>query len=152
VVAASVKLVGISAAQFDSTAETAFKTVVASYLSICGTDGATQCAAADVTIVSASRRDLSVRFEVKTISSAKASAGATTLTTAIDTNAAQFKIDLVAKGGALGSVSGTTIIAAAAAGTAPAGTAPAGPSVAAVGHTAVATISTALLALATALY
>jgi len=140
-------LVGISAAQFDSTAETAFKTVVASYLSICGTDGVTQCAAADVTIVSASRRDLSVKFEVKTISSAKASAGATTLTTAIDTNAAQFKIDLVAKGGALGSVSGTTIIAAAAA-----GTAPAGPSVAAAGHTAVATISTALLALATALY
>ena len=114
VVAATVNLAGITAAQFDATAKSAFKEVVATYLSICGTVGATQCTAADVTIVSAARRDVSVKFNVKTIDATKAGAGATTLTTAITTNAATFKAQLVAKGGALASVSGTGTVAAAA--------------------------------------
>jgi len=109
-----VSLAGITLAQFDAAAKTAFKEVVATYLSICGTAGASQCTASDVTIISAARRDVAVKFEVKTSSSTKAVAGATTLNAAITTNAVAFKDQLVAKGGALASVSGTGTVAAAA--------------------------------------
>lgn len=121
VVAATVSLAGITLAQFDAAAKTAFKEVVATYLSICGTAGASQCTASDVTIISAARRDVAVKFEVKTSSSTKAVAGATTLNAAITTNAATFKAQLVAKGGALARVSGTVTVAAASAVTAAAG-------------------------------
>ena len=40
VVAATVSLAGVTAAQFDATAQTAFKEVIATYLSICGTQPA----------------------------------------------------------------------------------------------------------------
>jgi len=117
VVTAAVRLAGITAAQFDATAQTNFKTVVATYLTICGTNGATQCAASDVTIVSSVRRGVAVTFRVTTTSSTRASTGATSLNTAITTNAATFKSALVAKGGNLASVTGSTTTTAPAAGT-----------------------------------
>jgi len=83
---------------------------------ICGTAGASQCTASDVTIISAARRDVVVKFEVKTSSSTTAAAGATTLDAAITTNAVAFKDQLVAKGGALASVTGSTTTVAPAAG------------------------------------
>lgn len=105
-------LTGISAALFTTTERTSFKDVIASYLQVCGTAGATQCTSADVTIVSASRRDtVSVQFRVPTASSTSAANGANALNTAMSfgTNAATFKANLVAKGGNLASVTATSV-------------------------------------------
>jgi len=110
-VESTVSLTGISAALFTTTERTSFKDVIASYLQVCGTAGATQCTSADVTIVSASRRDtVSVQFRVPTASSTSAANGANALNTAISgTNAATFKANLVAKGGNLASVTATSV-------------------------------------------
>jgi len=104
----TVSLDGVSVRRaFGTAAQTGFKEVIASYLAICGSV-AGQCASNDVTILSSSRRAVSVQFRIATTSAAIATAGAATLTTAITTNAATFKADLVAKGGDLANVTSTT--------------------------------------------
>lgn len=107
-VKSTVSLEGITAAQFDAAAQNAFKEVIAGYLTICGTTGTTQCTSSDVTIVSSSRRDVSVQYQVPTTSQAIAAEGANALSAAVVTNAAKFKDALVAKGGNLASVTGST--------------------------------------------
>jgi len=117
-VQATVKLAGISAAQFNAAAQTAFKEVVATTVSICGANGASACTKSDVVIVSFTdgrRAGVSVKFKVNTVSAAKATAGATTLNTYLATPAT-FVNALKAKGGNLASVTGVTVVSAPAAG------------------------------------
>merc|ERR1711904_307954 len=117
-VQATVKLAGISAAQFNAAAQTAFKEVVATTVSICGANGASACTKSDVVIVSFTdgrRAGVSVKFKVNTVSAAKATAGATTLNTYLSTPAT-FVNALKAKGGNLASVTGVTVVSAPAAG------------------------------------
>merc|ERR1711904_519051 len=117
-VQATVKLAGISAAQFNAAAQTAFKEVVATTVSICGANGASACTKSDVVIVSFTdgrRAGVSVKFKVNTVSAAKATAGATTLNTYLSTPAT-FVNALKAKGGNLASVTGITVVSAPAAG------------------------------------
>jgi len=102
-VTAQVKLTGITVAQFAGAVRTHFKEVIAA-----GMDGVV---AADVTItaVSAGRRSsVKVDFKVKVATTAKQTAGVTKLTTFLN-NSAGFKAALVAKGGALTSVTGTAV-------------------------------------------
>merc|ERR1711861_41647 len=75
-ITASVKLAGITKAQFTTAAQTSFKEVVAANTgSICGTSGTAVCTSADVTIISFSRRSgLTVKFEIGVHSSAYATA------------------------------------------------------------------------------
>merc|ERR1712146_676233 len=119
-VSAAVKLAGISKAQFGATEQTNFKTVVASGVKFCGSNGATQCAASDVEITAiadARRAGVRVDFKIKTTSAATAASAAaavTTLTTGA--NLTKFTSDLKAKGGNLASVTGVTVVKAAAAG------------------------------------
>jgi len=120
-VQAAVKLEGISYDQFDSTAESSFKTVIASYLKICGTAGATECTASQVTILSKARRDVTVTFSIATTSSSTAATGANDLKAAIETNAATFQNALKATGGNLAQITGTTTTSTARAVSSPAG-------------------------------
>ena len=73
-VQATVNLAGISSAQFNSTVQTAFREIIASYLTICGTAGATQCTSSNVTIISTNRRSVNVNvtFAIETTSLATA--------------------------------------------------------------------------------
>lgn len=99
---AQVKLTGISVTQFVGAVRTSFKEVVAA-----GMDGVT---ASDVTItaVSAGRRaSVKVDFKVKVATAAKQTAGVTKLTTFL--GGTGFKAALIAKGGALASVTGTAV-------------------------------------------
>lgn len=100
---AQVKLTGISVAQFSGAVRTSFKEVIAA--------GMTGVTAADVTItaVTAGRRAaIKVDFKVQVATTASQTAGVTKLTTFLN-NSAGFKAALVAKGGALASVTGTEV-------------------------------------------
>jgi len=110
-ITASVKLAGITKAQFTTAAQTSFKEVVAANTgSICGTSGTAVCTSADVTIISFSRRSgLTVKFEIGVHSSAKATAGAATLTSYVSSPA--FATALKAKPG-LSGVTGVTVVSA----------------------------------------
>merc|ERR1711988_1758220 len=102
-VVAQVKLSGITKAQFDAAAKTAFKEVIAT--------GITGAVAADVTITAitdARRAGIKVDFKVQVKDKAAATAGATKLNTFLTTGT-QFKDALVAKGGNLAKVTGTEV-------------------------------------------
>jgi len=64
--------------------------------------------ASDVTILSSTRRDVAVEFQVQTTSETIAATGANTLNVAITDNAATFKTDLNAAGGNLASVTSSS--------------------------------------------
>ena len=104
-VSRSVTLVGITAAQFDSAAQTAFKTTVANSVgNVCGADGATRaCTAADVSLA-ISRRDVNVAYVITVAASASATAAS-----AVDayTATSQFSTDLNNAGVA---VTGVTVL------------------------------------------
>jgi hypothetical protein len=109
-VTTSVTLKGIAKTDFNKTAQDNFKDVVAAGTGkICGAKGDAACTRKDVTIKIASRRAASVKLSVtiKTSSVARAKAGATTLGAFL--KGANFKKNLVAKGGALAKVTGTTV-------------------------------------------
>jgi len=110
-VTTTLTLAGIVLTAFDTDARNAFKEVVADYLKICGADGTSQCTASDVTIVSASRRDVKIKFSVKTFSAETAQVGVTTLTAKIgtpDKPVSSFLTDLKAKS-SLSSVTSTSV-------------------------------------------
>lgn len=108
-VTASVTLKGVTKADFDKTAQDNFKDVIATGAGkICGAKGASACAKKDVTIKILSRRAaLKVSFTIKTTSKTAASTGATTLSNFLKGDG--FTKKLVAKGGALKKVTGTTV-------------------------------------------
>jgi len=93
VVKASLRLPGVTVAAFDDSTpggkklRTAFKNSVALGLTICGTNGTTQCTGTDVVITGVSRRrgDATVSFYVKTASATAATNGATALNTYVTT-------------------------------------------------------------------
>ena len=113
----TVTLSGLTAAQFDDTAKTAFKQVVAANAgAICGETGAVQCAASDVAITSTARRaTATVAFTLTSYNSATNAAVATSLQTFI--NSTTFPTALTAKGGALAAVSGVSVASASSSGT-----------------------------------
>jgi len=107
----SVSLGGISKGDFGTEAQQAFKEVVASLLSICGATGTSQCTASDVTILSSLRRDVVVKFSVKTFSADTAKVGVDTISAKIGTTTtpvASFLTDLTAKA-ALKSITSTAV-------------------------------------------
>jgi len=102
---AEVKLDGITAAQFDAAAKTAFKAVIAGSLA-----GVSAADVYDVKAVDARRAGVKVSFKVKVADAAKASTGATTLTTFLKKSGDDgFLNKLKAKGGNLGKVTGVTV-------------------------------------------
>merc|ERR1712167_240458 len=110
-VEATVGLNGITPAQFNArrgTVKDNFKAVVA--------EGITGATAADVEIteVKAVTGGTSVKFRVKVASAAAQTAGVTSLTTFLNdsTSATGFLKKLQAKGGALGAITGVTVLAA----------------------------------------
>merc|ERR1711988_1427461 len=102
---AEVKLDGITAAQFDAAAKTAFKEVIAASL-----EGVKANDVYDVKAVDARRAGVKVSFKVKVADAAKAAAGATTLNTFLKkTGDDGFLNKLKAKGGNLAKVTGVTV-------------------------------------------
>merc|ERR1711907_828710 len=103
---AEVKLDGITVAQFDAAAKTAFKQVIASSL-----EGVSAADVYDVKATAARRAGVKVSFKVKVKDAATAESGATTLTTFLkDTTGDKgFLKQLKAKGGNLAKVSGVTV-------------------------------------------
>lgn len=112
-VEAAVVLLGISVDQFNATAQLNFRTTVASASgSVCGPAGAyfnetRSCLESDVIITSSVRRDVSVSFYVVTATWEESIVLAARLSPYV--NSQNFTSDLVAQGGALGAVSGTTV-------------------------------------------
>ena len=104
----TVSLVGITAAQFDTIAQENFISEVASSAgSVCGARGTRACASRDVTIISFSRRTISITINVITYSQTKANTAAATLGTAMA--AANFVVSLTARGGALALVTNVSV-------------------------------------------
>lgn len=102
---AEVKLDGITVAQFDAAAKTAFKSVIADSLA-----GVSAADVYDVKAVAARRAGVKVSFKVKVADAAKAKSGATTLTTFLKkTGDTGFLNKLKAKGGNLAKVTGVTV-------------------------------------------
>jgi len=104
---AEIKLTGITVAQFDATAKSNFKSVIAASMT-----GVKASDVYDVKATAATRRaGVKVSFKVKVATAAAASSGATTLNTFLkDTTGANgFLKKLQAKGGALANVSGVTV-------------------------------------------
>merc|ERR1712070_1017214 len=113
---AEVKLDGITVAQFDAAAKTAFKEVIAASLKDVKAEDVY-----DVKAVAGRRAGVKVSFKVKVKDAATATSGATTLNTFLkDTTGDKgFLKSLKAKGGNLAKVSGVTVTKAPAAKAAP---------------------------------
>merc|ERR1712225_14190 len=151
-VEATISLAGITAAQFGTTEQTAFKEVVAAGLTVCGAGGNAACSKTDIVIVSFSRRaSVSVKFRVNVASASVATAAATTLAATVSpANAAAFVTALKAKGGNLASITGVTVVSAPAAGSGPVPSptpSPVPASISGVGNTAVVSFIGALAVL-----
>merc|ERR1711924_358223 len=106
-----VSLAGVTAAQFDATAQTEFKGVVATGMA----SGTTTYSASDVTIVSYSRRRaLSCQFRVAVADAAAAPTGASTLNTYMASDT--FLTNLQAMPSVGSSITGATVTSSAVAG------------------------------------
>jgi len=104
----TVVLAGVSASNWDSTAENNFKSEVASSAGlVCGSFANATCTADDVVITSSARRNLEVNFYINVYSSAAATSAVTTLSAHIASSA--FATALAATGGGLASVTSASV-------------------------------------------
>lgn len=110
-VSKSIKLVGITTAEFGTSQQTAFKTTIADNAgTVCGTTSSTRaCTASDVSLTF-SRRDVSVSYTLTVASTASATAGSTLDTY---TGSSQFATDLISAGVSVTSTATTGTAAAA---------------------------------------
>merc|ERR1712195_98264 len=84
----TVVLAGVSASNWDSTAESNFKSEVASSAGlVCGSFANATCTAADVVITTTARRNLEVNFYINVYSSAAATSAVSTLSAHIASSA-----------------------------------------------------------------